>query len=676
MVLRIGLIVVTVALIVVSAALFLGRLLAIWAVMKTARPLNRTDRLGERIKSVVEHVVLHRRMFRITLSGTLHYFIFSGFVILLIDIVETVGEVFFPGFTVGRILAPLVDIWVILVAVGIVLALYNRIILKPKRFEGSDEKDAYLILGLIGAIIVGIVIHDSFFPFVAPQVFHVADPVARAHFLGFAVSRLWVALGWTGPTAASIGYALGYLIDIGVVFAFLAYLPYSKHFHIFLAVPNIFIRNLNPQGELVPEPIDETMAIRNFHDFNWKDIADLYTCTECGRCQAVCPAYAAGQPLSPKMVILKLRDALNERMAENTLDDPNTASLAGGVISPEELWACTTCGACQEACPVFIEHVPKIAGLRAALLEDGVIDPNAQKVLVSWDRQGNSFGQPARKRPAWAKNIDIAIKDARREPVDWLWFVGDFASWDPRVQRLTEQIAHLLERSGIDFGILYESEVNAGNEALRLGEYGLFEALAQKNIKALEAAQYRRIFTTDPHSLNALKNEYGKFGFHAEVRHYTEAFLEWIDEGRIAVKSVPIRATYHDPCYLGRWNGIVKAPRTLLQRLGVQLVEMPRHGAQSFCCGAGGGRIWMDETGMTDRPANQRIREALALGDVPFFVVACPKDVSMFSASVTAMGVENQIRVVDMADLLAGAVGLKTADEAILALASMATVSP
>ncbi len=382
MVLRTVLEALTAVMLLSSLALFGRRVRAIAGVMKKARPIVRTDRVGERLASVVEHVLLHRRMFRITFSGILHFFIFSGFVVLLIDIVETIGEVFIPGFTVGPVLATIVDVWDVVVLVGIAMAVYNRVVIKPERFAGSDEKDAFLILGLITAIVSGIIVHDSFYPFLAREVFHVPDPVARAHFLGWGLSRLWIALGWTSPVAAGAGYTLGYLLDIGVVFGFLAYLPYSKHFHIFSAVPNIFVRNLRPLGELVPKVPEESIAVRSFQDFHWKDILDLYTCTECGRCQAVCPAHAAGQPLSPKMVILKLRDALNERIAAGGWQEaPAAPALAGGVVSPEELWACTTCGACQEACPVFIEHVPKIGGLRSALLEDGRGDVDS---LVHW----------------------------------------------------------------------------------------------------------------------------------------------------------------------------------------------------------------------------------------------------------------------------------------------------
>lgn len=665
---RTDLMVLTGIIAVVSIAIFSRRTLQYIHVMRQARPVNRTGDIAQRLSSLAEQVLLHRRMLRISLSGILHFFIFSGFVILFIDVVETLGEVMVPGFTVGPVLAPLVDIWLILVLVGVVLALYNRMVIKPKRFEGSDEKDAYVILGLIAAIVVGIIIHDSFYPFLAREVFHVQDPVARFHFVGFALSRLWVQLGWTSPVAAMIGYSVGYLMDIGVVFGFLAYLPYSKHFHIFTAVPNIFFRNLRPNGELVEVPPEETIAIRSYQDLRWKDVLDLMTCTECGRCQAVCPAHAAGQPLSPKMVILELRDALVEQMAGGkTSDNREFLPLAGNVVSKEELWACTTCGACQEACPVFIEHVPKIVGLRAALLEDGEVDPNAQKVLVGWDRQGNSFSQPPRKRPTWAKGLDFPVKDARKEPVDWLWFVGDFASYDPRVQEMTQLVARLLNMAGVDFGILYEGEVNSGNDALRIGEYGLFDTLAGKNIKALEKAQYNRIFTTDPHSLNALRNEYQKFGFSRPVQHYTQAFLELIDQGRLKLNPVPLKVTYHDPCYLGRWNRIFDEPRELMRRCGVDLIEMPRHGANSFCCGAGGGRIWMDESGMEERPANQRIREALSLPGVTHFVVSCPKDVSMFSASAVAMGVDDKLRVIDVIELIAAATQLSIVEDLALA---------
>ncbi|CAB1128684.1 putative iron-sulfur-binding oxidoreductase FadF [Candidatus Hydrogenisulfobacillus filiaventi] len=666
MTLRTALMALTVLLFVAGMTVFGVRVLAIGRVLRRARPAVRTDRAGARLASLAGQVLLHRRLLRVPLSGVLHFLIFSGFVVLFIDIVETVGEVFVRGFSVGPVLAPLVDVWVLLVLTGIVLALYNRLVLRPARFEGSDERDAFLILGLIATIVVGIVVHDSFYPFVAHEVYHIPDPTARSHFLGWALAGLWRQLGWTGPAAASAGYVVGYLMDMGTVLAFLAYLPYSKHFHIFLAVPNVYLRNLGPRGTLVPVPPQDTMAVRRFEDFTWKDILDLYTCTECGRCQAVCPAHAAGQPLSPKMLILNLRDALNARLeAGATAEAP---PLAGGVISRETLWSCTTCGACQEACPVFIEHVPKIAGLRAALLEDGEVEPGAQKVLVAWERQGNSFAQPARKRAQWVKELDFPVKDARKEPVDWLWFVGDFASYDPRVQQLTRLVARLLHAAGVDFGILYEGEVNAGNEALRLGEYGLFETLAQKNLKALEQAQFNRLFTTDPHSLNALRNEYRKLGFERPVLHYTELFVELLDQGRLHLDPLRVRATYHDPCYLGRWNRVFEAPRELIRRCGVELVEMPRHGAQSFCCGAGGGRIWMDESGVQDRPANQRIREALALPGVNHFVVACPKDVSMFSASVTALGVEDRLRVVDVAELLAAAAGLALMEEGSLAL--------
>ncbi len=664
MALRYVLMAATVVLFVVAGAIFVGRFWNIYQVMRKSRATIRTDQIGKRLISTIEQVFAHKRMLKVRYSGVLHLFIFSGFVVLLIDVVGSIGQVFSPGFSIGPVLGMIVDIWVGLVLIGVAMAVYQRAVIKPERYHGSDETDGYIILSIITCIVVGIVVHESFYPYAAGPIFGVkAVALSPMEFLAYGLSRIWVSLGWTGATAASIGYAVGYTMDILMIWVFLAYLPYSKHLHVFLAIPNIFVRKMGPHGELVTAPVpEEGIAIRSFRDLSWKDVLDLYTCTECGRCQAVCPAHAAGQPLSPKMVILELREALKKELS----GEP-PIPLAGGVVSQEELWACTTCGACMEACPVFIEHVPKIVGMRAALLEDGEIDKTAQKVLVGWDRQGNSFGQPLKKRPGWTKGLEISIKDARREPVDWLWFVGDFASYDPRIQDLTRLVARLLQQANVDFGILYDGESNSGNDALRIGEFGLFEALAQKNLEKLQEAEYNMIFTTDPHSLNALKNEYGKYGFHRPVKHYTEAFVDLIDQRKFDLKPLGIRATYHDPCYLGRWNRIFDAPRELMKRVGVDLVEMPRHGENSFCCGAGGGRIWMEEVGIKERPADQRIREALTLEGVTHFVVACPKDVAMFTAAVASTGNEGRLKVVDMAELLAEAAGLGVPDTLVAA---------
>ncbi len=654
-----GLAVFTILIFAGATAYFIARMLPILRVLRKARATDRLDNWPSRLGFMLGQVFGHKRLLQKRLSGILHFFIFSGFVILFIDIVASIGQVFVPGLKLDAALAFIVDLWVALVLVGIILAVYQRAIIRPERYHGSDEKDGYVILGMIGVIMVGIMLHESFYPFAAHYWYHLQVRLDPWEFLGYTLGHLWLQTGMAStPVIAEAGYITGYVLDIGMVFAFLAYLPTSKHLHIFLAVPSIFLHKTRPAGELVPPLTEDAgMAIRTFQDMNWKDVLDVFTCTECGRCQAVCPAHAAGQPLSPKMVILELRDALRQELA-----GAEPRALAGDVVSAEELWACTTCGACQEACPVFIEHVPKIAGLRAALLEDGEIDKNSQKVLVAWDRQGNSFGQPLRRRPNWTKGLDVAIKDARKEPVDWLWFVGDFASYDPRLQELSRLVARLLQRAGLDFGILYEGESNAGNEALRLGEYGLFESLAQKNLKWLNEAQYRQIFTTDPHSLNALRNEYRKLGFDKPVKHYTQVFVDLIDQGRLSPAPLGVRVTYHDPCYLGRWNRIFDAPRQLLEKMGVELVEMPRHGPNSFCCGAGGGRIWMEEDGIKERPADNRIKEAASLEDVGYFVVACPKDMSMFSAAVQSTGNDGRMKVVDVAELLAQAVGLTVPD--------------
>ncbi len=338
-------------------------------------------------------------------------------------------------------------------------------------------------------------------------------------------------------------------------------------------------------------------------------------------------------------------------------DGDGDVTLPGNRISADTLWACTTCRACVEICPVGIEHVPMIVDLRRALVDSGDVDPKVQKVFQNLDRYGNSFGQPERNRGRWTKGLDVTIKDARKEPVDVLWFVGDYASFDPRCQEVSRALATLLTNAGVDFGILHEGEHTAGNDVRRVGEEGLYEALAQHNIDTLNECEFKEIITTDPHSLNTLRNEYPALGGTWTVRHHTELLAELVAAGRITL-GAPLRdavATYHDPCYLGRYNGVFDPPRSLITATGARLVEMGRCRDNSFCCGAGGGRIWMDELGTGERPSDQRIREAMEIPGVTHFVVACPKDVNMYEAAVRATGFGDRLKVIEITELLAQA---------------------
>jgi Fe-S oxidoreductase len=310
-----------------------------------------------------------------------------------------------------------------------------------------------------------------------------------------------------------------------------------------------------------------------------------------------------------------------------------------------------------EACPVGIEHVPLIVRMRRKLVEDGVLDPNLQGVLEKIGRYGNSFGQSERNRGKWAQGLPFTIKDARKEPVEFLWFVGDYASYDPSLQELTRGVARVFHRAGLNFGILYEAERNSGNDVRRIGEEGLYQALVEKNLAAFAKARFTEIVTTDPHSYNTLKHEYPELGGTFRVRHYTEVIGELLESGKLSVaKRLDAAVTYHDPCYLSRYTEVTQAPRAILEVLGLRLVEMRRNRTNSFCCGAGGGRIWMTDTGTAERPSEQRIQEALEIPDLRYFVVACPKDVTMYQDAVKTTGNEARVQVRDLIELVEEAV--------------------
>ena len=332
--------------------------------------------------------------------------------------------------------------------------------------------------------------------------------------------------------------------------------------------------------------------------------------------------------------------------------------MIGGLISAGELWGCTTCLSCSDRCPVLNEHMSIMVDLRRRLVERGEVDKHLEEALRNFARYGNSFGQSERKRAVWTQALDFKPKDARKEPVEWLWYLGEYACYHPALQRITQSLARVLHAAGTNFGIVYEAERNSGNDTRRVGEEGLFELLREKNMATFKKAQFNNLFTTDPHVYNTFKNEYPDLnhGQHS-VYHYSELIRDLLQRGQLKVtRSLPYRVTYHDPCYLGRYNGVYDAPRTVLRALGVDLKEMPRSRRNSLCCGGGGGRVWMEEIGEVHaRPSESRVREAAALEGVQFLVVACPKDYVMFTDALKTTGLEAQLAVKDLTELVAEA---------------------
>jgi Fe-S oxidoreductase len=487
------------------------------------------------------------------------------------------------------------------------------------------------------------------------------------------------AMGSLAAGQAHAGYAWMWWVHMVTVLGFTAYLPYSKHAHLLVSPFNVLFGNLRPAGDLgVVGPDEETSSGASRWDgLSWRQLLGPFACAECGRCDRACPAQNSGFPLAPQDLFRNLKHHLldvavdaGRSAAAPAAGDAAAApadaaqaakadepKLIGGAIAEAALWSCYTCYACMERCAVMNEHIPLVVLLRRHLVSEGLVGEELQGVLESLNRYGNSFSQSERARAKWAQALTPRLKDARKEPVAYLWYVGDYASYDPRLQAVTQAAARVFRRAGLDVGLLYEDERNAGNDVRRVGEEGLFQMLREKNLQKMAKAKYEAIVTTDPHTYNTLKNEYALDG--KPVFHYTELWDRQIREGKLALaKRVALRATLHDPCYLGRYNGIYGAPRRVLRALGVDLVEMPRHGPTSYCCGAGGGRIWMaDAPGIQERPAESRVREAASLPGVTTLVVVCPKDLVMFQDALKTAGLEGKLAVKDLAELVEEALG-------------------
>jgi Fe-S oxidoreductase len=624
-----------------------GRLVGL---LRKGRPENRFDRPGRRLLHFARHVLLQPRIFNERGIGIPHFLIFWGFVVYVFSFHWGLLRGLMPVLPLPYpeqvpVVEFLLDVFAVAVLAGLAVAAVRRVFFAPPHLHLSV--DATLILSLIATLMLSSLFGGAF-----RRLAHGADASAWLPF----GSLLAGALPPLGPAAAARWADGMWWLHMAGVFGFLVYLPHSKHLHLLASPFNVLFGNLRSPGDLGAAGVPEEYGAgaSQWGEFTWKQLLGGFSCAECGRCDRACPAATAGYPLLPQQIVQGLKRHAVAGGLGRARNGNGATSLIGGAIQEAELWACTTCMSCMERCAVLNEQIPLIVQMRRHLVGQGAVEKTVQDMLMNLNRYGNSFGKSDRTRAKWTQGLEPRPKDARKEPVEYLWFVGDYASFDPRLEDSTRRTAEIFQRSGVDFGLLYEGERNAGNDVRRVGEEGLFDMLREKNLQVLEKARFRTIVTTDPHTYNTLKNEYRRNGTGLEVLHHSELLDRLLAEGRLPLRrKLEERVTYHDPCYLGRYNGVYEAPRRVLGRLGLTVVEMARNRNRSSCCGAGGGRIWMEDVpGIKERPAESRVREAAALPGVSTLVVCCPKDIAMFRDAVKTTGNEGRLAVKDLSDLV------------------------
>lgn len=646
-------------------------------------------RLKERLQKIWVNVFGQKKLLKDKKSGIIHVLFFYGFILVQFGAIDFILKgllpdrhlpfgPLYPAFTFFQ------EIVTFLILIAVVWAFYRRYIEKLVRLKRGFK--AGLVLLFIGGLMVTVL-------------------------LGNAMNLLWHdhSLSWTEPIASSIAFVLGGLsapaaaavfyvswwLHLLFLLSFLVYVPQSKHAHLIAGPANVFLSRLDSKGKL--EKIDftdetkESYGVGKIEDFRRSQLVDLYACVECGRCTNMCPASGTGKMLSPMDLILKLRDHLTEKGAAVTSKSPwvpapvfqhtkanqlaaassgggsreaaaaidYNPSLIGEVITEEEIWACTTCRNCEDQCPVMNEHVDKIIDMRRYLvLTEGKMDSDAQRAMTSIERQGNPWGLNRKERENWREQADTEIptvKEMKKQDkeFDYLFWVGSMGSYDNRSQKIAVSFAKLLNEAGVSFAILGNKEKNSGDTPRRLGNEFLFQELAEHNIGEFEKHGIKKIVTIDPHAYNMFKNEYPDFGFRAEVYHHTELLAELVSQGKLKpLHPVNETITFHDSCYLGRYNEVYEPPRAILKAIpGVQLKEMERSRENGMCCGAGGGLMWMEEeTGARINTA--RTEQALSVSPT-VISSGCPYCLTMLGDGTKAKEAEDAIGTYDVSELLA-----------------------
>ncbi|MEE4263493.1 MAG: heterodisulfide reductase-related iron-sulfur binding cluster [Desulfobacteraceae bacterium] len=623
------------------------------------------NRIPERIKLLFTDVLAQTNVRRKPGPGWAHTFIFFGFLAVQPHSLELMIQGIFPMFHGGALIPGLygaylfvADILAFLVLMGLGYAIYRRLFLKPAYL--TDGLDARFIILFTAVIIISFHLINAFL--LVPSIGGASFDYARYFNVSKAVYHIF-NLNDLSPGAARSGFEIVYWIHILTILGFLIYIPGSKHLHLLAAVPNVFLKPLERAKAMRVTDIEneeaETFGLGNISELSWKNVLDLYACTECGRCEEQCPADTTGKPLSPKRIIHDSKMDLfsqSNAILSKKYDSVLPLVRADSPITGDVLWACTTCRACEDICPVNIQHLDIILEARKyQVLMESSFPPEMQETFSNLENQSNPWGFGSDTRADWARGLDVPLMTDNPE-ADILYYVGCAGSFDDRGKKIAQAMARVLKKAGVNFAILGEEERCNGDVARRAGNEYLAQMMIAENVEILSQYKPKKIVAACPHCFNTIKNEYPHFGAKYEVVHHTEFLLDLFRQGRLKCDgTVTETLTFHDSCYLGRWNGIVDAPRQILQMVngGRQLIEMARNRTEGFCCGAGGARMFMEET-IGKRINHERAEEVMATGAAAV-AAACPFCITMLRDGINDN--KGEVDVKDIAEIVDGATG-------------------